>query len=76
MRLSDIMSHMGLWGWAVAAMVLFVAVYVSQVWWMFSARNREAIQRGGSLPLQDDLLLPPIPAADASQRTEKTTEVQ
>jgi cbb3-type cytochrome oxidase subunit 3 len=72
MRLSDIMSPMGLWGWAVAAMVLFVAVYAGQVWSVFSARNRELMTRAGSLPLADDLTLPPAQA----QGTAETPEVQ
>jgi hypothetical protein len=76
MRLSDIMSQMDLWGWAVAAMVLFVAVYVSQVWWMFAAANHATMQRGGSMPLQDDLVLVPAPGAAAAQRSATHTEVQ
>lgn len=62
MRLTDIMSSMGLAGWAVAAMVLFILVYVVQALWTFSPRNRDLMARGASMPLDDDLLIAPAEA--------------
>lgn len=62
MRLTDIMSSMGLAGWTVAAMVLFILVYVVQALWTFSPRNRDVMARGANMPLDDDLLIAPTAA--------------
>lgn len=73
MRLSDIMSHTGLWGWTVAAMVLFIAVYIAQVIWTFSARNRQTMERGGTMPLDQDRLVPADAKNQAAPKGERTT---
>lgn len=75
MSKTDIMSQMGLWSWAVAAMILFIAVYIAQVIWTFSPRNRETMERGGALPLGEDLRVPASTtihngATTASDKTE------
>ncbi len=62
MRLTDIMSSMGLAGWTVTAMVLFILVYVVQALWTFSPRNRELMARGANMPLDDDLRVAPAQA--------------
>lgn len=64
MRLTDIMSSMGLAGWAVAAMVLFILVYVAQLFWTFAPHNRDVMARGANMPLDEDLRIPPAAAQD------------
>lgn len=59
MRLSDIMGAMGLSVWTIAAMALFLLVYVTQVLWTFAPRNRDTMERGAALPLDDGELRPP-----------------
>lgn len=54
MRLTDIMSNMGLASWAVAAMVLFILVYAGQVMWTLSPRNKAVLDRGSQMPLDED----------------------
>lgn len=53
---SDIMSHANLWGWAVAALVLFCLVFATQVWRAFAARNKAEFDRAAALPLADGTL--------------------
>ncbi|MBM4342726.1 MAG: cbb3-type cytochrome c oxidase subunit 3 [Deltaproteobacteria bacterium] len=53
---SDIMGHANLWGWAVAALVLFCLVFATQVWRTFAARNKAEFDRAAGLPLADGTL--------------------
>ncbi len=69
------MSHMGLWGYAVAAMVLFIGVYIAQVIWTFSARNQTVMERGGNMPLDVDRLEPAASNQAARTGDRTTTEV-
>lgn len=63
MRLTDVMSSMGLAGWTVVAMVLFILVYVVQLFWTFAPRNRDVMARGANMPLDEDLRIPPATAS-------------
>lgn len=54
MKLSDLMSNMGLSGYAQVAMLLFLAVFIGQTLWIFLPRNRQEFARAGLLPLDDD----------------------
>ena len=63
MRLTDVMSSMGLAGWAIIAMVLFMLVYVVQFLWTFAPGNRDVMARGANMPLDEDLRIPPATAS-------------
>lgn len=53
---SDIMAHANLWGWAVAALCIFVAVFAAQAWRAYHPRNRQAHDRAAALPFDDGTL--------------------
>jgi cbb3-type cytochrome oxidase subunit 3 len=54
MRLSDVMSNMGLTSFAEIALVLFFLVFVGIVIYTFLRRNRKKYQEASMLPLEDD----------------------
>ena len=67
MKLSDIMSHAGLAGYAEVALVLFlIAFLIVAVRTFWPSRSRE-MERAARLPLEDDFPLP----APASRREER-----
>jgi cbb3-type cytochrome oxidase subunit 3 len=53
-RLSDVMSHSGLSGYAVAALLLFLFAFVLIVVRVFWPSRREEIERDRFLPLDDE----------------------
>lgn len=53
MKLSEIMSHMGLSGYAQVALCLFLAAFFAQVVWIFLPRNSESLARTSVQPLDD-----------------------
>lgn len=61
---ADIMGQAGLWGWAVAGLLIFAGAFVAQAWWTFAARNRQIFDRAAHLPLDDgDISPPPHPVS-------------
>jgi len=64
------MAHAGLWGWAVAALALFIAVFAAWTWRVFSARERDSMARGALLPF-DDGTVSPASAANAAAAESK-----
>jgi len=53
MRLSDIMGHAGLSGYAIVAMLLFMFAFGLIVWNVFRRSRRDEYERAGQLPLDD-----------------------
>lgn len=53
MRLSDIMSRMDLTVWPIAALVIFVGVFILVMGKLFS-RSRSENDRAAAMPLSDD----------------------
>lgn len=53
MRLSDIMSQMGLSSWTEVALLVFLAVFVAQAVWLMLPRNRALFEEAGRLPFED-----------------------
>lgn len=64
MKLSDIMSHAGLSGYAVIALVLFMLAFLAIVWWIFRPANRGRWKRDAQIPLDDAHPQPPRDAED------------
>ncbi|MEO8450326.1 MAG: cbb3-type cytochrome c oxidase subunit 3 [Gemmatimonadota bacterium] len=54
MRLSDIMSHAGLSGYAVAALILFIVAFVAILFWIFAPGRKRELDRQSRLPLDHD----------------------
>ncbi len=54
MRLSDIMAAAGLSGWAEAALVLFLAAFVTILIAVMAPSRRQEFDRLSRLPLDDD----------------------
>ena len=54
MRLSDVMSNMGLTSFAEIGLVLFFLVFVGIVIYTFLKRNRKKYEEASMLPLEDD----------------------
>lgn len=54
MNLSDVMSHAGLWIYAVIAMVIFMAAFVGIVIWLFRPSHRNRLEQHRDMPLSDD----------------------
>jgi cbb3-type cytochrome oxidase subunit 3 len=54
MRLSDIMSRMGLHTYAEVALVIFFVVFVGIAIYVFSRRRRKHWDRARYMPLEDD----------------------
>ena len=59
MKLSDIMAHAGLAGYAEVAMVLFLLAFAGILWWVFRPSHTAEYQRAARLPLDDDTSLHP-----------------
>jgi cbb3-type cytochrome oxidase subunit 3 len=53
MTLTDVMSGAGLAGYAVAAMILFMLVFVGVVVWTFWPGRRREMEAASRLPLDD-----------------------
>jgi cbb3-type cytochrome oxidase subunit 3 len=51
MGLSDVIGHAGLSGYAVAAMILFMAAFAAIVVWAFAPRRRRELDEASRLPL-------------------------
>ena len=54
MKLSDVMSHAGLAGYAEVALILFFVVFVAVVVRTLAWSNRAEMDRMSRLPLDDD----------------------
>ncbi len=54
MKLSDIMSHAGLAGWAEMAMVLFILAFLVIVIATFRPSNHRAMDAASRLPFDDE----------------------
>lgn len=63
MKLSDVMSGLGLSGYPIVAMALFLAVFAGVVVMVLSRSKRAEFDRAAMLPLEDSVQVPP-----ASQR--------
>jgi cbb3-type cytochrome oxidase subunit 3 len=59
--LTDVMSGAGLAGYAVVAMVLFMAVFVAIVVWIFAPWRKREMDEASRLPLDDGDGAPPRP---------------
>ncbi len=53
MRLSDIMSHAGLSGYAIVAMLLFIVAFGGIVWKVFQGSRHAEYEHARRLPLED-----------------------
>ena len=51
---ADVMSHSGLSGYAIVAMVLFLLAFVTIVWRTFKRSRRQELDALGRMPLEDD----------------------
>ena len=54
MKLSDVVSHSGLAGYAVVALVLFVVAFVAVVAWALRPGAAKTMRDDARLPLDDD----------------------
>lgn len=54
MRLSEIMGRLDLAFWPQAALVIFLGVFASVVWRLYTKTTREECERAGRMPLEDD----------------------
>ena len=54
MRLSDVMGHAGLSGYAEVALILFLAAFIAVVIRTLRPGNREEMEALSRLPLEDD----------------------
>ncbi|MDX2192469.1 MAG: cbb3-type cytochrome c oxidase subunit 3 [Gemmatimonadales bacterium] len=54
MKLSDIMGHAQLSGYAVVAMLIFLAVFVAVVWRIFHPAQAERWAQDARMPLDDE----------------------
>jgi cbb3-type cytochrome oxidase subunit 3 len=53
-HLADVVSHAGLSGYAIVAMILFMLAFGGIVWRIFQRSRRDEYERVGRLPLEDD----------------------
>jgi cbb3-type cytochrome oxidase subunit 3 len=53
MKLSDIIAHAGLAGYAEVALVLFLFAFLVISWWVFRPANRAGFDRAARMPLDD-----------------------
>ena len=53
MHLTDVMSHAGLSGYAIVAMILFMLAFGAIVWRVFQRSRRDEYLQAGRLPLDD-----------------------
>ena len=58
MRLSDIMSSMGLAHYAEVGLVLFLAAFASIVVWLLAGKTAAQWEQARQLPMEDDAMLP------------------
>jgi len=58
MRLSDVMGHSGLSGYAEIALILFMAAFLAIVLWTFRPGRKKEMDAMSRMPLEDD----PAPA--------------
>jgi cbb3-type cytochrome oxidase subunit 3 len=61
MKLSDVMSAMGLGGYAEVALVLFMAAFVAVAFQLFARRNAGEWERASRLPLDSSPDVPRTP---------------
>ncbi len=54
MKLSDVMGHAGLSGYAEIAMILFLVAFVAVMLRVTVFSNRREMERASRLPLEDD----------------------
>ena len=52
MRLSDVLRDLGLTGFGVAALLLFLAAFLAIVWRTWSRKRRQDYERASRLPLE------------------------
>jgi len=53
MRLTDIMSGAGLAGYAVIAMIIFMAAFVAVIVWIFRPSRRHDLEANREIPFHD-----------------------
>lgn len=53
MKLSDIMGHAGLSGYAVVALILFLAAFLGIVWWVLRPAHRRRWEDTARIPLEE-----------------------
>jgi cbb3-type cytochrome oxidase subunit 3 len=53
MKLSDIMGHMGLAGYAEVALAIFLVVFIAATIWAYLPSNRHRFSVAMNLPLED-----------------------
>lgn len=53
MRLTDIVSGAGLSGYAIVAMLLFIAAFLAITIWLLLPARKAEFDRAGRLPLED-----------------------
>lgn len=58
MSLSDIVGRLGLSFFPAVAMVIFVAIFIGAMLWIFAPSRREELRRAAVLPLDDDQVDP------------------
>ncbi|MFN8586370.1 MAG: cbb3-type cytochrome c oxidase subunit 3 [Candidatus Eisenbacteria bacterium] len=54
MRLTDVMSHAGLAGYAEFALVLFMLAFLGIVWAAFRPGNKPAMDAAARMPIDDE----------------------
>lgn len=54
MKLSDVVGHANLAGYAEVALILFFAVFLAVVWRLFLSGRRAELDSAARLPLDDD----------------------
>jgi len=59
MKLSDVMSAMGLAGYAEIALIIFFAVFLGVVFHVYRREGRLQYERARFMPLRDDVPLDP-----------------
>ena len=55
LHLTDVMSHAGLSGYAIVAMILFMLAFGAIVWRVFQRSRRDEYLQAGRLPLDDGI---------------------
>ncbi len=65
MKLSDIVGHAGLSGYAIVGLLLFLLAFVAIIGWIFRPSARQRWQQDAQMPLDDET--PQQPRARRSQ---------
>ncbi len=65
MKLSDIMSHAGLTGYAEVALILFISAFLGITWYVFSPRQKRSMEEARRLTVDDEPIRPPRPQSGA-----------